>query len=126
MHEEFVELALELITEDGRRVDFIRKGTAPAAGSKPWQGTSGLSSETVTIPNVPAVFVPFRGFEFGSEFLDVKMYKEVSEICLVPNIGVDLEGCHGILDEGREFRIEWIQRLRPGTTTVLYAFGVNR
>ena len=48
------------------------------------------------------------------------------EIYLVAGVpGVDLLACHKILD-GAERKVEWVQHLKPGDLTIMYAFGVNR
>lgn len=121
-HQKFIDLALRLIAKHGRNVNFQTISSTPQDVDKPWKGTVAAPS---SVGPIKAVFVPFRGFEFGSVFTDVSLFKEVDEICLVAGGQGDLETCHEIADSGRNRKIEWIQRLRPGDQTVLYAFGVN-
>lgn len=122
-HQKFVDLALRLIAKNGRDVSFEVLSSTPVDATKPWRGTG---TAPTTIGPVKAVFVPFRGFEFGSVFTDSELFKEVEEICLVAAGQGNLETAHLLSDGGKKYKIEWAQRLRPGDQTVLYAFGVNR
>lgn len=122
-HQHFIDTALRLIAKHGRSISFKVKSSIPSDITKPWRGTS---SPDTTIGPVKAVFVPFRGFEFGSAFTDSNLFKEVEEICLVAGSQGDIETAHLLVDGGKEFKIEWGQRLYPGDQRILYAFGVNR
>lgn len=121
-HQKFIALALRLIAKHGRDVTFEVISSTPADVDKPWRGTA---TAPTPIGPLKAVFVPFRGFEFGSEFVDNQLFKEVEEICLVAGGQGSLETVHLIKDSGKDYKVEWIQRLRPGDQTVLYAFGVD-
>lgn len=122
-HQNFIALALRLIAKHGRDVTFKVLSSTAADADKPWRGTA--TAPTVIGP-LKAVFVPFRGYEFGSEYTDTSLFKEVEEVCLVAGGQGDLETAHLLTDGGKELKIEWVQRLRPGDQTVLYAFGVDR
>lgn len=122
-HQKFVATAKRLIDKHGRMVQFEIVSSQPQESDRPWWGTAAAP---VVIGPLKAAFVPFRGFEFGSLFEQKSLFKECDEICLVSGGQGDLELAHFLVDEGRKFKIEWVQRLRPGTVTVLYAFGVMR
>lgn len=121
-HQKFIATALRLIAKHGRNVTFKVVSSTLADPTKPWKGT--LTAPT-TIGPLKAVFVPFRGFEFGSVFNDTALFKEVEQICMVAGNQGSLETAHIVTDSGKNYKIEWIQRLRPGDQTILYAFGVN-
>lgn len=121
-HQRFIALALRLIAKHGRDVNFQIISSTPADTDKPWRGTA---TAPTTIGPLKAVFVPFRGFEFGSVFNDTALFKEVEQICLVAGGQGSLETAHLVTDSGKDYKIEWAQRLRPGDQTVLYAFGVD-
>lgn len=121
-HQRFITLALRLIAKHGRDVTFKVISSTPADSDKPWRGTA---APPAPIGPLKAVFVPFRGFEFGSEFTDNALFKEVEQICMVAGSQGSLETTHLISDSGKDYKVEWVQRLRPGDQTVLYAFGVN-
>lgn len=121
-HSKFIALALRLIAKHGRDVTFKVISSTPADADKPWRGTA---TPPTPIGPLKAVFVPFRGFEFGSEFTDNALFKEVEQICMVAGGQGNLETTHLITDSGKDYKVEWVQRLRPGDQTVLYAFGVD-
>lgn len=121
-HQRFIDLALRLIAKHGRDVNFKVVSPVAADADKPWRGTA---TPPETIGPLKAVFVPFRGFEFGSVFKDIALFKEVEQICLVAGGQGDLETTHLLTDSSKDYKVEWVQRLRPGDQTVLYAFGVD-
>lgn len=121
-HAKFAALAQRLIAKHGRDVTFKRLSPTAAVPAQPWRGNT---TTPTSFGPFKAVFVPFRGFEFGSEFFDNSLFKEVELICLVAGGQADLETCHLLNDANRDYKIEWAQRLRPGDQTVLYAFGVD-
>lgn len=120
-HQKFVALALRLIAKHGRNVSFKVLDSTPDDVDRPWRGST--DAPTIIGP-LKGVFLPFRGFEFGSLFNDQNLIKEVQQVCLVAGGQGDLETAH-ILVSGADFKIEWVQRLRPADQTILYAFGVN-
>lgn len=122
-HQKFVALALRLIAKHGRNVNFKRISSTETDADKPWRGTN---LPAASFGPFKAVFVPFRGFEFGSEYFDSALFKEVEQICLCAGGQADLETMHIVTDTSKDYKIEWVQRLRPGDQTVLYAFGVGR
>lgn len=121
-HQKFIDVATRLIAKHGRDVNFLTVSAQPVDATKPWKGTATADT---TVGPVKAAFVPFRGFEFGSIFTDSELFKGVEQICLVSAATPNLETAHKISDSGKEYKIEWIQRLRPGDQTILYAFGVD-
>lgn len=123
-HAKFLALALRLIRKHGRTIDIHRKDQAPADAAKPWKGASANPDEVVT---VKGCFVPYKSSDFGSDWLDVDLFKEVDEICLVAGDPATLERFHIVKDDdGSKMRIVATQRLKPGATTLLYALGLMR
>ena len=121
-HQKFIDLALRLIAKHGRDTTFKRISPVEADPDRPWRGTETPSEE---FGPFKAAFIPFRGFEFGSIFEDNSLFKEVELICLVAGGQADLETVHLVTDTMKDYKVEWIQRLRPGGQTILYAFGVS-
>jgi hypothetical protein len=122
-HARFVALATRLIEKNGRDVILKEKSGTATDTNKPWKGST--SSPTV-LGTVKAVFVPFRGFEFGSTFTDDELMKSVDEVCLIAGGNDAFDNTTLIYDETKDLKVEWIRRLRPADLTVLYAFGVMR
>lgn len=124
-HTKFLNLATRLIKKHGRLMKFIRIDSPTADPDKPWAGTVGGPID-VELAEVMGVMAPFRGNDFGSLWSDFDLSKTADEIYLVAGVpGVDLLESHKILD-GSERKVEWVQHLKPGDLTILYAFGVNR
>lgn len=122
MHEEFIEAAIELINENGRETVFKSPNSLDDA-DKPWQGSS---SELVVIATQKSVYVPLSSkSELGLKFIPQSLLQRVNEVLLVANEGTDLSGARLITD-GVEFRVEWCYALKPGETTILYAFGISK
>lgn len=125
MHEEFLELAEELIGEEGRDVVFIKLATLPGA----------FPGETAGDPrNPPASQLPTKACFVEPDSLQRlghtskldELIKRSEHICLVPGT-TDLEQFNELLDDdGLYYTITGMEKLRPGTRTLLYFVGVKR
>jgi hypothetical protein len=122
-HQKFIDTAVRLIAKHGRDTSFEVISSTPANPDMPWRGTN---TPPLVIGPLKAAFVPFRGFTFGSEYLDNQLFKECDEVCLVGGGQGELETAHMVMDGAVTFKVEWVQRLRPGDQTILYAIGVTR
>lgn len=122
MHEDFVELAIELINENGRQTLFKTTNSIDNE-DKPWQGSS---DELVVIATQNAVYVPISSqTQLGLEFIPQSLLQRVNEVLLVAYEGTDLTQAR-LINDGIEFRVEWCYALKPGETTILYAFGISK
>ena len=122
MHEEFVVLAKELIKENGRSTTFSKTDNV-ANVNKPWQGNT---TPLVVISTQKAVYVPISDKKkLGLDFIPESLLLRASEVLLVAYEAVDLTETKVITDSV-EFRVEWCYALKPGETTILYAFGIKR
>jgi hypothetical protein len=121
---EFVQLAQELIAENGRVVTFQKFAATAVDGNKPWKGAGTPTiAQTKTIP---AMFVPASGSGFGRDIVTEELLNRVEQVALIAPTDVSLEDFHVILDDGVRWNIDWAQVLKPGATIVLYVFGVKR
>ena len=122
-HLRFQQLATRLIAKHGRLVTFKR---VPPADSPltPWRGTAG-APVPITVP-LMAVFVPHKGLDFGTDFVDEQLLKMCTEVCMVAGGDVELEPTHVIEDGGVDFKVAFIRKLRPADQTLVYVFGVER
>ncbi len=121
---ESVQLAQELIAENGRYVTLQMLAATAADAAKPWKG-AGTPTVAQT-KAVPAVFVPASGSGLGRDIVKEELLDRVEQVALVAPTDVSLEGFHVILDDGVRWNIDWAQVLKPGATVVLYVFGVKR
>lgn len=123
-YNEFVQLAQELIAENGRQVTLQKLDATAADTSKPWKGPSAPAVALAKV--LPAVFVPASGSGLGRDIVKEELLDRVEQVALVAPTDVSLEGFHAILDGGVRWNIDWAQTLKPGPLVVLYVFGVKR
>lgn len=123
-HSKFTAMALRLIAKNGRLVDPQKVSLVPVDPVSPWKGTT-QSPVSIAGP-VMAAMLPFRGFEFGSYFEQTNLFKECEQIALIAGGQGEFEDAQLVLDEGRTYAVQWVQRLRPAQETILYAIGINR
>lgn len=122
-HSGFVAIATRLIAKHGRTVTLKGMGAA-VDPTKPWRGSDPTAP--VALGEALAVFVPHKGFEFGSDFVSDELLMKVDEVCMVAGGNDAFDTATHMTDEGVEYKIHWTQRLRPADTTILYAFGICR
>lgn len=123
---EYVDLARELIDENGRSVTFQELASTPADANKPWAG-AGVPTVMTTV-SAFAVFLPDSGSGLGLQLEDDELFKSAEQVLLVapPAGGEDLSTFHAVLDDGVRWRITVAKVLKPGPIPVLYAMGVAR
>lgn len=123
-HTEFVELAQELIAEEGRLVKFLTISADPVDPTMPWKGSA--SADTLTAEQ-QAVFVPAAGSKFGGDWMDTELFKGADQICLVAGGSIPLEGVHLIQEsDNTKWKVKFVSRLKPADQTILYMFAVTR
>lgn len=120
-----IELALRLIANNGRVVQFVKNAPAVPDSTKPWR-TTAADEQTVSLP---AVFVPAGGTPlFGFEMMEDELFKKAMQIALVaPEVGAtyDLTTFHQVVEPtGRVWRYSGSNKLQPGDTALLYAIGM--
>lgn len=122
--------AAELIRETGRELVLRRLGTQTLRDPlRPQLGYLPAGEETLT---VMGTFVSTKSMEsqFGFAFISEDFVRKYAEAVLIANedpaLHSELETYDAVLDEGKKYVLESCQKLRPGTMTMLYAFGVKR
>lgn len=121
-HVKFLPFVTTMIEKHGRDVVFQELSNVPADSDKPWNGTNLIPIDLLT---TKACFVPFRGFELGSNFIDEELLKRCDQVLLVAPT-VNLDNTSLIVDNGVQYKVDWIRRLKPAEVILLYAFGVTR
>lgn len=123
-HTEFVELAQELISEEGRSVRLLTISSTPVDPLKPQRGSLGADS---IVASPFAVFVPAAGSKFGSEWFDTELFRNCEQICLVAGTVNDWKNVHFVQEaDDTRWRVILISCLKPANQAVLYMFGVAR
>lgn len=123
-HDEFADLAEELIAENGRPMTVRKLSRTPADPAKPWRG--------------PAATAP-AGYEFEVEAIGVVVDWTEEEyeqdqtrrdskrllIAAKPHVTADLKSADSLLDEGLVYSLSKANLLKPGTTAIMYEFQVR-
>lgn len=122
-HGKYVALAKRLIAKHGRDVTLKVISATHRDPDQPWLGTN--QPPTVLGP-LKAAFVPFRGYEFGAMYEQDELFKNVNEVCLIAGEQAEIEFANTLTDEGKDYHIEGIRKLRPADRTIVYALAVNR
>lgn len=117
---EWVEMAKTMIGDAAREVQFVTVSKTPADPQKPWQPSG--TKENVVPGN--AVFVPLGG-GLGTNFATEDMLKRVDLLALVEP-KVDVKSAHKVIDDnGKIYKVEWVQELRPAETKILSYVGLK-
>lgn len=126
-HSEFVELAKELLAEEGTLVDLQELGTESRDSKKPWLG---MAEENVVMEHrkVPCLYVPVIGKDLGIIVQDKEMLKRSQKVAIVAPFKEQMEDkITRIKDsDGTIWKVVWSQALRPAEQTIIYLFGVAR
>ena len=122
-HTEFVELAIELINEEGRAI-VLQKLVGSTDPTKPWNGSG--TPTVAQSANSKAVFLPASGSDLGSVVTSPELLAQVTQVALVPPQTMDLQTMNTVVDGGVVWKINWVQVLKPADQICLYVFGLKR
>lgn len=125
MHEKQLALVVRLVAKHSRPVTFIQLSTTP--GTFPGEPSGDPRSPPAASLAVKACFVePDSLQRLGHTSKLDELLKRSDHICLVDGVN-PLEQYNEILDEdGLYYTITGMEKLRPGTRTLLYFVGVKR
>lgn len=127
-YEELRQVAAQLIRDTGREVQLSRLVSTELVD--PDRPQLGYKTDTEVLA-VMGTFVSTKSMEsqFGFSFLSDTFVRKYDQALLVANenpaLHSNLEVFDTMVDEVSMFRITGCQKLRPGTLTMLYAFGVE-
>lgn len=124
-HSEFVALAQELITFEGRAITLQTLSATPVDAAKPWNGPTAPT--VATDVDTFGVFLPVASAsDMGFASVTDDMLKRASQLILVAPTATDMRDMTRVLDKTVVWTIEWVQVLEPGDQLILYAYGVSR
>lgn len=118
--------AQQLIRDTGRLTTFERLSAAPADPARPWRGPAAPA--VANSVSAMATFVPAQGADLGRMGISEQLLARVEQVALVapdPS-GFDFAAATSATDSSVRWRVDWVQTLRPGGTTLLYAMGMKR
>lgn len=132
-YQKAAQLALRLISENGREVTLVKLGQAASDPAKPWRGNPDARTTPEAEAIAPGVFVPASGSGLGFFSEDQELIKRSEQILLVAAESVSsykLEDFNEVIDPedivNTRWRIELVRMLKPGAIRLLYAIGVKR
>lgn len=129
VHDEFADLAQELIAENGRPVRVRKLSRTPADPNKPWRGPAQTGPDGYEF-DVEAVAVVV---DWTEAELDEDQTRRGSKHLLIaakPHVTaptpVELIKADSLLDEGQVYSLSRGNCLKPGTTAIMYDFQVRQ
>lgn len=123
--------AKRLIEANGRSVTFRMRDRTAANVAQPWRGPDNIPTppdgEVVT---AVGVFVPAEGSGLGRQrVVDGTLLDTSEQVCIVAATslpsGTDLGQFSTVEDTGRAWKIDYVDTLAPGATTLIYVLGVS-
>jgi hypothetical protein len=121
--------AKRLCDKAGRPITLYKLSAVNADAAKPWRGAAVSTSiepvSTVGVFVVPQTSIPTESRGLAFDWIDQELLKRARHVCMVAADGLpDLDDYKQILDDGVKWDIIWGQCLRPGSTRLLYVFGL--
>jgi len=128
--DESLALVQDLIAESGKDITFIRFKQEPEDSNKPWNGPDDPREVPDAIETMKGVFVSLSGVQdLGITALSTDLLRRVQMVCLVaPKVSpsFDIKTANEVIDDEVYRRVEFVEELKPGNTTLLYYVGISR
>ena len=122
--------ALQLVTDFGRSVTFVKFEQIPADEAKPWRGDLTPRDTPAASTTILAVFAhPSSATQLGLTVLESDFTGRQSQIVMIAPGATDTtayETYDEILDGSIRWKITRTELLKPGGTKMLYFFFVER
>lgn len=118
-------LAKTMIDGAGRPVTFVKLNRTPTDPAKPWRGNVDPRGAPAATLTANAVFVePSSATKLGMSTTTSDLLKKSKAILLVAT-DTELEGYEEVIDGTSRKRILAVEKLKPGSTTLLYFVGIS-
>lgn len=119
--------AATLIQDNGRDVTLRRINQSAANAAEPWKGPADPAANFANTDTVKAVFVPpSSASELGMSSEKADMLGSISQIAIVEPGSFDFLSADEMVDGGHRMGIEFVEKLQPAATVLLYFIGVKR
>lgn len=124
-------LALRLVAARGRTVSFQKLDRAVDDSAKPWRGKADARATPEASVDVPTVFVPpSSAAKLGLSVSQEELVKRSSQIAIAAPGGSstdDLSEFEVVLDtDGTEYKILFVEVLKPADTRIVYFVGLKQ
>lgn len=119
--------AQRLIQENGRSISLISFNATAADANKPWRGaTDPRVSPSASLTLYGCFVEPSSAIRLGMSTETSDLLKRSTQIVMVASTA-DLSSYNEIIDsDTTRWKIEGMEKLKPGETTLLYFIGVKR
>lgn len=126
-YSEFVLLAHELLTEEGKLVTLQELGANSSDSTKPWKGITD-TDVVMEYRSVPCAFIAPIGKDLGIITKDKELLKRSTKVAICAAVAEGLEDkITRIKDiDGSIWKVVWSQTLCPAEQTIIYIFGIAR
>lgn len=121
--------AKRLVEKNGRTLSLYKRSRTASAPLQPWRGTVEQDPAGAGI-SVIGVVVPAAGSGFGrARTVDGTLAESFDEVAIVAAAslpdGVELEGFSNLVDDSRSWKIDGVEKLKPGDTSLLYVLRLS-
>ena len=125
---ELAALCTELIAEAGTDVTFYKLDGTPTDPAKPWRGTQPRAKIAAQVTKavfvVPNTSIPTESRGLAFDWIDQELLKRARHVCLIAAAGLPDMEQYNVVTRDRDYAIIWGQCLQPGSTRLLYVFGL--
>jgi hypothetical protein len=119
------------IRDKGREITLSSLDPVSANLSKPWQGAiDPRDPDNTTRTTVFAVNIPLSdaSTSLGIRSETIELYKNTKSVFIAEpgeDTPEDFDQYQILIDEDQEYKITFIEKLKPGNLTLLYYIGVS-
>jgi hypothetical protein len=129
-HDEFADLAVEMIAENGRAMKVRKLSRTPADPAKPWRGPAATAPDGYEFDlDVVAVVIDWTEAEYDQDQTrrdSQRLLIAAKPFATATPTPFDLKSADSLLDEGRVYSLSKGNLLKPGTTAILYDFQLRQ
>ena len=122
--------SLQLVTDFGRDVTFVKFDETPDDASKPWRGDLTPRETPADSQTIKAVFAhPSSATRLGLTINEEAFVGRETQIVMIvpgPTSVIDFTAFDEIIDGTVRWKITQTEVLKPGPLVMLYFFIVNR
>lgn len=122
-------LSKNLIQKFGRSITLRKLDAVSATGGKPWLGAADpVGTGTSTTTNAISCH-PDSTYFLGISLATDDLLKSTKLIFITAPNDIDPENLDKyttIVDGSEEYKVTFVEKLKPATVTILYYFGVSK
>jgi hypothetical protein len=121
--------AKRLVRKNGRQVTLCKLDAVSADAQKPWLGAADPAATASTTSLYAVAVPPSSAIALGLSAKQADLMKSVEQILICEPGETDpenIETYNTVLDNSVEYKITFVEKLKPATLTLLYFIGVSR